>query len=425
MNEEFLAYLWRYRLLIPALETKSREPIEVLFPGDLNTDAGPDFFNARLRIGPTLWAGNVEIHVKASDWYRHGHHTDPAYRNTILHVVLHDDLCGTEKELMGLPVLELKGFYDESIYEHYRNFMGCRAWIPCAGQLRDVDRFILDQWLESKAIERLEKKTIVLRASLEQNAWNWEQTFYEFTARAFGAKVNADAFERLARSLPMKVLAQEKHDMFRLETLLFGQAGMLSGEALDDYQLRMKAEYKSLKKKYRLQPLPEGSFRFLRLRPPNFPTLRIAQFAMLIHKSLGMFSRILQCGSTEELFALVSTDCSNYWERHYRFGKASAQLPKKMGGDSLNLILVNTVIPFLFVYGREKNQQEICDRALYFLQRLPPEENTIVKNFRTAGLAVSSASGSQALLELKDKYCNVKRCLDCGIGHFLFSKRNS
>ncbi len=421
MNEEFLAYVWRYRLLSPSLHTTDHEPLEVLFPGDLNPDAGPDFANARLRIGPTLWAGNVEIHVKASDWYKHGHHTDPAYRNTVLHVVHDDDLAGTPASISGLPVLVLKGHFDENLYDHYRNFMSCRAWIACAGQLRDADPFRTIHWLEGRAIERLERKTLSLRTVLERNEWNWEQSFFEITARAFGARVNADAFERLARSVPLKIIGEQRADLTRLEALLFGQSGMLRGRAGDAYQRELQTIYKEQKKSYRLENLPEGSFRFLRLRPPNFPSLRIAQLATLLYQTPGLFSRALQCQSTPELFKLFSAGCSAYWERHYRFGKSAPTHQGHIGQDSINLILVNAVIPFLFVYGTEKESPDIRDQAFQFLLRLPPEENSIVKNYRSAGLAVSNAMGSQALLELKSKYCDARRCLECGIGHNLFT----
>lgn len=421
MNEEFLAYVWGYRLLTSPLQTVSGEPVVVLSPGNRNPDSGPDFFNARIRIGPTLWAGNVEIHVKASDWYRHGHHTDASYANTILHAVWEDDLSRTEREIQGLPVLVMQGLYDETLYRHYQNFMSCRAWIPCAGQIRDADPVVTLQWLTGKAIERLEKKTLQLRQSLEANQYNLEQTFYEFTARAFGARVNADAFQRLARSLPLQIIANERKDLFALEALLFGQSGMLSGKAPDAYHQQLKTAYKNLKKKYHLQALPAGTFRFLRLRPLNFPTIRIAQFATLLHAASGLFSRVLQCRRTEELLALFNCGCSGYWENHYRFGKTSARRQKNLGGESVNLILVNTVVPFLFVYGNDKNLPEIRERAIGFLERLPPEENTIVKNFRTAGLAVSNALGSQALLEIKSRYCDAKKCLECAIGHHLFT----
>ncbi len=421
MNEEFLTYVWRFRLLGHTLITTSGEPLEILVPGEHNANAGPDFFNARIRIGGTLWAGNVELHVLASDWYRHGHHNDPAYKNTVLHVVYEDDLSGTERDIPGLPVFVCKGHFDESIFEHYHYFSASKAWIPCTGHLRDVDRMITESWLESKAVERLERKSLQMLELIKRNHHHWEQSFYECVARAFGAKVNADAFERLARSLPLQVLAKEKNDLFHLEVLLFGQAGLLEGEALDDYHRRMKAEYRSLKRKYKLQGLPTGTFRFLRLRPPNFPTIRIAQFAFLIHRSSGLFAQVLHCSSTDALLALFRTHASEYWDRHYRFGKVSMSHPKKMGDDSVSLILVNTVVPFLFIYGKEKHQNQCCDLALSFLDRLPPEENNIVRKFRMAGLAVSNALGSQALLEMKDKYCNAKKCLDCGIGHWIFT----
>lgn len=411
--------------MAPSLCTTDKEPIEVLSPGNLNPDAGPDFANARLRIGPTLWAGNVEIHVKASDWYRHGHHNDPNYRNTVLHVVYEDDLSGTPSAISGLPVLVLNGRFDPTMYDHYRNFMACRAWIACAGQLRDADPFLCVNWLEGRAVQRLERKTLVLREILERNEWNWEQSFLEISARAFGARVNADAFERLARSLSLNVIAEERSELIRLEALLFGQAGLLKGRAADNYQHELQGIYRDQRKRFRLQPLPDGSFRFLRLRPPNFPTLRIAQFASLLHHTPGLFARMLHCTSTGELFRLFAPACSDYWERHYRFGKASPRHPGIMGHDSINLILVNAVIPFLFVYGTEKESPDLRDQAFKFLLRLSPEENTIVKNFRTAGLAVSNAMGSQALLELKSAYCDARRCLECGIGHHLFSRNTA
>lgn len=421
MEEEFLAYLWRYRLINQPFFTIKGQNIEVLHPGERNVDAGPDFFNARIRIGETIWAGNVEIHVNSSDWYKHGHQEDESYRNTILHVVYQDDIEGSIREIPGIPVFEIKNHFSESIYLQYRNFMSNKLWIPCAGQLRDVDRFTTTSWLENLTIERLENKSSRLGQALERNINNWEQTFYEFIARSFGARVNADAFERLARSLPLNVLAREKKDIFHLETLLFGQAGMLDDEATDDYHLRLKAEFRMLRKKYQLKPLPQGSFKYLRLRPPNFPTLRIAQFAVLIYRSTALFSRVMESQSAEELFAMFRVECLDYWENHYRFGKVSTPCTKKLGEESVNLILVNTVLPFMFVYGKERGSTSLCDRALSILDRLPPEENSIIKKWRTIGISASNALESQALLELKDRYCNHKLCLECRIGHKLFS----
>jgi hypothetical protein len=423
MQEEFLVYLWRYKLIMQPLTSTGGENIEILNPGEMNFDSGPDFFNARIRIGDTTWAGNIEIHIKSSDWFRHGHQTDQAYRNTILHVVYEHDLPHNGKDLPGLPVLEIKNRYNEEIYLNYHNFITSRSWIPCATQLRDVNHLTIDSWLENLAIERLEKRSERLLKSLENNTWNWEQSFYEFVARAFGSRVNADTFERLAHSLPLTALAREKNDLTQLEALLFGQAGMLEDEPADDYQFQLKTAYKNLWKKYNLEPIPYSSWKFMRLRPPNFPTIRIAQFAELIHRSVALFSKAMNCQSAEELFAMFQCQCSSYWNNHYRFGKTSPSRSKKMGEETTNLILVNTVIPFMFVYGQQRGIPALCDRSISFLDRLPPEENQIIRKWRIYGLAASNALSSQALLELKDKYCNTRLCLDCRIGHELMQKK--
>jgi hypothetical protein len=419
MEEEFLSYIWGNKLFHQDTSTLSGEYLDVIYPGERNQDSGPDFFNARVKIGKTIWAGNIEIHVKTSDWFIHGHHKDDSYHGLILHVVFENDLKNEKAGLPSVPILELKNRFDTELYRKYRGFLENKLWIPCSRQIRDVDQFTINNWLENLAIGRLEKKSERLTESLKRNKQNWEQTFYEFVARGFGARVNADAFERLARSLPLLILAREKNELFKLEALLFGQAGMLGENFDDEYFQNLKKEYQLLQRKYGLKPIPKSLWKFMRLRPSNFPTLRIAQFAKLIFRSSSLFSRVMEGNSAEELFAMFRIQCDGYWDNHYRFGKASAMRIKKLGEDSVNLILVNTVVPFLFIYGRSRGNQSLCDRALNILDRLAPEENSIIQKWRTCGIAARSAMQTQALLELKESFCNKHRCLDCRIGNLL------
>jgi hypothetical protein len=426
MSEEFLHYLWKYRLLDPELMTVGGEKVVVIHPGEHNTDGGPDFFNARLRIRDTTWAGNVEIHVKSSVWYKHRHQEDPAYDNVILHAVFEHDAEVTRRSEEKIPTIELKGRFPEYIYDRYRDFQDNLSWIPCQAVIKDVDPFIFEQWIPALALEKIEDRIGVLKKSLEACKYDWEETFYRNLARSFGFRINAQAFELLARSLPFKLLQRHRNDIFQLEALLFGQAGMLEEAYIEEYPRLLRNEYYFLRDKYKerfnLRGIPVSVWKFLRLRPSNFPALRIAQFAGLIHKSKDLFSNVLESSSPKEIASQFDVNASEYWDSHFLFGRWSSPKPKTLGISSIRLIIVNFVAPFLFLYGDMKSSSSHKEKGLSFLERLPPENNTNISKWMEMEIPVPDALHSQALLHLKQNYCDKKRCLDCRIGNKLLNR---
>lgn len=417
VNEEFLSYVWRFRLCGSTFKTIDGEDVEVIYPGFLNTNSGPDFTNARIRIGETLWAGNVEIHVNASDWHNHKHQHDAAYDTVILHVVYNSDIQINASGNVVFPTIELAGTFDLQLLNKYEGFQSSRSWIPCAGSLRNIDPFVIDAWLNSLVFERYAGKTDMVLQELEARKGDWEVCCYIFTARAFGSGLNALPFEQLARSLPLHVLARHKNDLFQIESLLFGQAGLLHEEFADDYPVLLQKEYFYLRKKWQLEPIPGHLWKFHRLRPAGFPTLRIAQFASLIVTTSSLLASILDCQNNHQLERLFDTGISDYWKTHYNFDLGTSRGSRKMSRAFTDIIILNAVVPFLFAYGRVKDDVRFTDRALSLLDELPAEKNSVIAKYAESGINVGSALQSQALLQLRSAYCQNKRCLDCRIGH--------
>ena len=419
MTEDFLYYLWQYRLLDNPLETQSGEEVIIIDTGTRNEASGPDFFNARIKIGTTEWAGNVEMHVRASDWFKHGHAHDKAYDSVILHVV-HE--CDAEVRNSGgelIPCMELRGHYDEALFFRYRKLLSTRDWIACAPQLRDVPDLIVYAWLDRLLAERLQRKTEYIEGFLQSSNGHWETAFYYALARNFGFNVNADPFEQLARSIPLEVLAKNRDSLLKIEALLFGQAGLLNPKLKDEYARELYTEYDFLRKKYKLSPVQAFQWKFMRLRPVNFPTIRIAQFAQLIYKSTHLLSKIMETENLESLKKFFLLGTSEYWVNHYTFGKKAKAREKQFGARSFDLILINTIVPFLFVYARHQKDEELKARALNFLSRTAAEQNSIVKRFADSGISCQNAAQTQALLTLKNDYCKYLKCLDCAIGNRL------
>ncbi len=418
MKELFIIYLWENKLLFPELQTTGGEEIIILSPGFRNHNAGPDFLDARIRIGNTLWAGHIEVHVNASDWYRHGHHTNKAYDNVVLHLVYSADkeVYTTSREL--IPCLEVKDKFDTKILLNYRAFIDSKNWIPCVNMLGGVQRFTWLAWLDRVLTERMETKTEMVLEVLGQTGNDWDETFYRRLMAGFGFKVNEAAFVKLAERLPFHLLLRHADQSVQLEALLMGQAGLLEAEFKDDYAQQLKREYIFLAGKYGLKPLDAKVWRFMRMRPVNFPTVRLAQLAAIIHKNGRLFSRILhaEAGEIAEMFAVHA---SAYWDTHYRFDAPGTKKVKALGKEAVNLLLINAVAQTLFAYGLKNEKQETVDRALMLLETLPAENNAIIKGFSSAGLVAVNALQSQALLELKQHYCNPRRCLDCRIGQVL------
>ena len=425
MKEEFLQFIWAHGLFNKSnLRTVDGKAVEIISTGRPNTDSGPDFFNARVRIGETIWAGNIEIHQKSSHWYQHRHDTDAAYDNVILHVVeLHDRPVQVKNH--KLPTLEIS--YPHAILENFEQLLKSERWIACEEKLAEVDPFILRFWYSSLMIERLESKTNDILTLLEQNKNNWNETFYQLLSRNFGMKTNALPFELLAKSMPLNILSKHKNDLFQIEALLFGQAGLLNETLLgDSYFLSLRKEYSYLYKKYGLSGIESHLWKFMRLRPINFPTIRIAQLAMLIHHSSALFSRILETEDLDLIRELFDVSASEYWDNHYRFNKTSGENKQKnLGETAFNNLVINTIVPMLFVYGDQHLDQAMKDRALFMLEKMAPESNQIIRKWNELGIDSRSAFETQALIHLKNNYCEIKKCLHCQLGAKIITLANS
>jgi hypothetical protein len=425
MKEEFLHWVWFNRLFTAgSLSDREAGKIEVTDPGQYNRDSGPDFFNTRLQIGDTAWAGNTEIHINASDWYRHGHHTDHAYDNVILHLV--NNIDTDVFTASGRRLMTVKLEFDPVLWENYIDLVNNPSLLACTGLIDRTDGMTVSHWLYMLAVDRLERKSKEIRTVLERTSNDWEETLYRLISRCYGFRVNTDPFEMLAARLPLRIIRKHSDSLLQVEALLFGTAGLLDEvlfrEAVtDDYYLALAREYRLLKAKYSLQPVDGWMWKFHRLRPANFPTVRLSQLAALMMNSDGLFSRLLDCDSTNSLKALLSVTASEYWGNHYVFGREVPRHSRNAGRQSVDLLIINAVSPLLFMYGKIKNQKEKCDAAIEMLDSLPPEANGVVRDFTEAGLKPESALASQALVELRTLWCRQHRCLSCMIGSSLIA----
>jgi hypothetical protein len=426
MSEFFLHYLWRFQLFVNApLRTTKGEAIEVLNPGTSNSNGGPDFWNAHLRIGSTEWMGQVEIHVKSSDWRRHKHTNDPHYKNVILHLVhSHDE----EIHLFtpgDLDVVEVKHNVSMELVEKYAAWSISPQHIRCAGEVGQVDGLIWHSWLDRLWMERMERKVSELLLLHKTTANHWPETFYRWMARGFGQRVNADAFEMLATSLPLKIVAKHRSDPFQVEALCFGQAGMLQQKRQHDYPKRLTKEYEFLKYKYGLEPVSAAAWHFSRMRPSNFPTVRIAQFADLMCRTEALFSAFLGAEVNGDLFLLMQSRAHPYWSTHYQFdGKEryASEKEVELTEEAKRQLLINVVAPALMAYGLERGEKKYIDKAEKVFELCRPEENSIIRQWIKAGKTPRHSGDTQALLELEKNYCSTLRCLECAIGLHLLKK---
>lgn len=417
MREHFLHFLWRMkRFDLRDLCTTEGESVQIADGGEHNPHAGPDFFNARIRIGENTWAGNVEMHVRASEWDEHRHAADPAYRNVILHVVWEEDRPALRHNGERIPCLALKDRTPQAVLDAYLTLEHEPYAIPCRRFFSQTPEILRLNWYDRLVVERLEERTEAVVHALEQAEGSWEEAFYCRTAHAFGLKINAQPFEMLARSLPLRILAKHKNDPTQLEALLFGQAGMLNQIFADEHPQILQREYEHLRHKYGLTPLPDGAWKFLRLRPANFPTLRIAQFAALIHRSAHLLSKTLEAADARELAHLYAAEPGPYWRNRYQLDKASVAKDKRIGKTFLGLIWINATIPFVYHYGKQMHRKDLQDKALSWLEALPPESNAVLDRWAELGATARNAWQSQALMHLQSRYCTPRRCLECAIG---------
>lgn len=429
MKEEFLHYLWKYGLYdTDSLTDNDNEKIIVLNPGEYNRDSGPDFFNARVRIGDTVWAGNVEIHTRSSHFNIHGHNTNHAFDNVILHVVAEKD-----REVFnarGEKLLTVQISFDQGYYEKYTDLVNNPCTIACADGLKSIDHFLIRHWLHVLLVERLQYKSEAISRILSETGNDWDETFYRLISRYFGFRANTEPFELLASSLPFRIIARHSDHPFQVEALLFGVAGLLE-EGLfrdaikDKYYRDLVREFRILSVKYNLRPIHGWLWKFSRLRPVNFPTIRISQLASLLSVAGGLFSKVIESKDLVRMKELFKVSASEYWVSHFVFGKKSKAMKKSTGGQAVDIILINAVIPMIFFHGRFHGNDRECERALEFFEQLEPESNAVLKEWISAGIVPESAFYTQALLHLTREYCKKRRCLECSIGCRLISRGKS
>ena len=418
MTERLLQFIWQFQYFNrDQLQTQSGEAIYILRPGTLNTNQGPDFSEARIRLGNTLLVGNVELHIKSSDWKKHRHQHDSNYRNILLHVVWDDD----DPANQPAPVLVLQQRVSKLLLQQYDDWMRKPSFVPCGGAVAAVNELVWASWKERLLAERLQRKSDYVLQLLARNQHHWEETFWQLLARNFGLKVNADAFEALARSLPLTMLAKHKSQLLLLEALLLGQAGLLGGHYNDEYACLLQREYHFLRHKYNLAPVTVP-VHFLRMRPAAFPTLRLAQLAMLLHQSKHLFAGIREMADVKNVMALLQVSAGDYWNDHYRFDELSAPLEKRLGIGMIHNIIINTAAVVLFAYGLYHKDEVFKDKALQWLAGIPAEKNAIIRGWQQLQATSRQAWDSQALIELKTQYCDKKKCLDCSVGNALLKK---
>lgn len=417
-SEDFLHFIWQFRLFSThELYTTQGERLEVLQTGTLNKNAGPDFSKAKLLIGSTTWVGNVEIHLKSSDWLLHQHHLDKAYDNVILHVVFEDDKPIYRSDKTLVPTLILKHLFSEQLLSSYQQLISNSNYFPCQKHIGYVDEFVIHSFLSRVLVERLADKSAEVYDRLANLKNDWDEAFYHVMAKNFGFKVNAVPMQMLAQSLPQQLFAKHKNNPLQIEALIFGQAGFLNQEFKEAYPLSLKTEYLFLQKKYALVPLDVSVWKFLRMRPQNFPTLRLAQFAALIVNSNHLFAKILAIDQVKDLQKIFEDLPVNlYWKNHYHFNKETINVNLQLGKKSIENLLINTLSVALFAYGKALDQQKYVDKALALLENLLAEKNVIIEQFTSSNVKIESAFYSQAILQLKKSYCNEKKCLNCGVG---------
>lgn len=423
MREDFLHYIWKHNKIQNSdLKTTCNKDIIIKDRGQHNFNSGPDFFSAQLSIDGLLWAGNVEIHVKSSDWFVHNHEADKAYDNVILHVVWHYDTDIYRSDESKIPTLELKQFVDSSMLDNYHKLMNQKkAWINCESDFPEVEEFLIKNWIERLYIQRLERKAIEIKELLIATKNDWEVVLFKMLLRNFGLKVNKISFQSLANAIDFSVVRKVWKDNQDLEALLFGISGLLNEEHQDAYYLDLKEKYRYHKSKFNLDNNLVVQPQFFRLRPPNFPTIRLSQFANLYSKQHSLFSEIINMNDILQFYKLFNIGTSEYWQTHYTFSKTSKASKKILSKTFIDLLLINTIVPLKFTFQREQGQYNE-DEIFNLIREIKPESNSIVDKFLSYRQFENSALISQGLLELKQNYCNKNYCLQCAIGSSLILK---
>lgn len=414
--EQLLHYVWKHKIFpLKELKTTTGQQVEVIDTGLANTDAGPDFFNAKLKLDGVLWIGNIEIHERSSDWFKHGHHAGAGYNSVILHIASEIDTEISRSNGERIPQIQL--ICPEAVRTNYKELLETDSYPPCYRIIPSLPPFTAHSWMTALQMERFEQKATLLNERLKRCQGNWEDAFFITLARNFGFGLNGDAFETWAHRLPFRAVDKHRNDLFQIEAIFFGQAGILEDSDGDGYYLRLKKEYTYLQHKFGLIPMDASLWRFLRLRPANFPHIRIAQLACLYHRAYGLLSRIMETETLQGVRDILKGGTSEYWLTHYTFGGSSPSRPKTLSNTSLDLLIINTVVTFLYAYGLHKGNRVLCARAGSFLEELKAENNYITRMWEQCGMKASNAADSQALIQLKKEYCDKKKCLYCRIGY--------
>ncbi len=416
MKEDFLHYVWQYKKFdFSNLMTVYGEEVTIINSGQFLQMSGPDFFNAQMVIGDQKWAGNVEIHVKSSDWYLHNHENDTNYDNVILHVVWENDTPIFRKNNSEIPTLELKKYVFNEVLENYKKLKTQKSWIYCESEISSIDGFSLQNWQERLFFERLERKAIPIEQLLEETENDWETVLFLMLAKNFGLNTNGEPFLKIAKSIPFSVVRKESFEIENLEALIFGRADLFPVEVEDLYAKELKNRYDYLFQKYQLKKLIVEPVQFFKHRPDNFPTIRLAQLAMLYHQQRNLFSKIISVSKIDEFYKLFDISVSNYWQTHYHFDKESPRKKKSFSKSFVDLLVINTIIPLQFAYAKSKGR-EISEAVLDLIKAISPEKNSVIEKFATFAIKSQNAFETQSLLQLKNEYCDKSKCLQCAVG---------
>lgn len=422
MKEDFLHYLWKFKKFDTSnLHTSNGEQITIINSGQYLQLAGPDFFNAQITVANQKWAGNVEIHLKSSDWYVHHHERDEAYDSVILHVVWEHDTEIFRKNNTEIPVLELKKYVAKETLENYQSLMTPKSWMFCEKELASIDSFTFKNWQERLFFERLERKSKHIQELLEQTNQDWEAVLFCLLAKNFGLNTNGDLFLRIVQSIPFSIIRKEGFELENLEALLFGKAGLLVGDKEDSYFKDLVTRFTYLSNKYQLEESVFEPVQFFKHRPDNFPTIRLSQLAGLYNNQHNLFSKLIEAKSVEDIYKIFKISVSDYWQTHYLFDKENPKKKKALSTSFIDLVIINTIIPIQFAYAKSQGAS-ISEQLIDLLQDVAPESNGIIQKFQSFGIKAQNAFETQSLLQLKNEYCNKSKCLECAIGMELLKK---
>ncbi len=423
MKEDFLHYLWKFKKFNTLdLKTTQEELVTIHHQGQYLELAGPDFFNAQISIGNQKWAGNVEIHIKSSDWYVHHHERDAAYENVILHVVWEHDAAIFRQDNTEIPVIELKNYVEKTTLDNYQSLLTPKSWIYCEKELASIDSFLFKNWQERLFFERLERKSKIIYDLLETTNNDWEAVLFQLLAKNFGLNTNGTTFLQLAQSISFSIIRKESFEVENLESLLFGNAGLLDTEKEDTYYTDLKFRYYYLLHKYQLEKTHLAPVQFFKHRPDNFPTIRLSQLAHLYYSHQNLFSKVYELNSVKKVYDIFKVSTSDYWQEHYQFDKPSPKKNKKLSHSFIDLLIINTIIPLQFAYAKSQGA-EISENLIQLLSEVSAEKNSIIEKFILQGIKPQNAFETQSLLQLKNEYCSKSKCLDCSIGMELLKSK--